>query len=303
MEKTVQQIVERHKDLFGENPAIGKINAGFTNAIFSIADKYVLKICRDAENEREFKSEISFYLESGEKDYIPKFFAYSQDKAKIPFYYIVTEKLKGHSLYDIWHTFTEREREDAVIQICDILKDFHKKKGEPFDWSEYIKGYCRKHLAILEEREQLTSDEFAVVLRAMKKFDFYLKSKDFVFIHNDMHFDNLFCVEGKIKVIDFESCRFNPIDKELEIFYYMAQTPWKHAGEENEKFVKIEDYKTLIPYMRKYYPEIFNVPYLEQRMAIYHLRDALDQYGTYTKEKELHERILRLAEFITDTNG
>ena len=36
----------------------------------------------------------------------------------------------------------------------------------------------------------------------------YLKSNDFVLIHNDLHFDNIFFNDGKIKLIDFERSMF-----------------------------------------------------------------------------------------------
>ncbi|MCL2540117.1 MAG: aminoglycoside phosphotransferase family protein [Firmicutes bacterium] len=298
MEKIVQQIIEQHQELFGTQPAVSKINAGFTNTIFSVADKFILKICHDAGNEEEFAVEIDFYLRNKEKPYMLELLAYSTDKTKSPFYYTVIEKANAPSLYDIWHTFTEEQREEVVCKICNIMKDFHKHKGKSLNWGEYIKGYYEEHLAVLIKQKQLTEDEILLVREAMEKFGFYLKSNDFVLIHNDMHFDNIFYKDGNLKLIDFESSRFNPVDKELEIIYYMAEMPWKHASEENEKFVKAEDYTTLIHYFKKHYPEMFDVPYLEKRIAIYHLRDALDQYGRFTKANELHERIIKLSRFI-----
>lgn len=37
-----------------------------------------------------------------------------------------------------------------------------------------------------------------------ESFEKYLESNDFVPIHNDLHFDNIFFKDGKIKLIDFE---------------------------------------------------------------------------------------------------
>ena len=136
--------------------------------------------------------------------------------------------------------------------------------------------------------------------KAMQTFDRYLDSGniDFCFIHDDIHFDNIFYKDGKLKIIDFESSRFNPICKELEIIYHMAEMPWKYASEESERFVRAQDYKTLIPHFKKHYPDMFKVPHLEKRIAIYRLRDVLEQYGTFTADKELRERIIALAKVI-----
>ena len=70
METVVNQIVEKHKSLFGEKPVIAKINAGFTNTIFSVGDNCVLKICHDEKNEKEFAQEIKFYLANKDKPYM-----------------------------------------------------------------------------------------------------------------------------------------------------------------------------------------------------------------------------------------
>ncbi|MDR1761578.1 MAG: GNAT family N-acetyltransferase [Bacteroidales bacterium] len=297
MTKAVTQIIHKHNELWGDNPSVRKINAGFTNTIFCVAEKYILKICHDTNNETEFCHEIDFYLENKGEPYILKLLGYSKDKSAVPYMYLIIEKL-DNSLYDIWHAINEQERENIVAKICIVLKDFHKKQGETFDWCEYIKGYYEKHLAILETQNQLTAAEFALIRKAVEKFDLYFADNNFVFIHNDLHFDNIFYKDGAIKIIDFESSQLNPIDKELEIIYYMAEIPHKHANEQNEKLVEKEHFKNLLPYFKKHYPEMFAVPHLEKRIAIYHLRDALDQFATHKNDKELYERIIRLANLI-----
>ena len=302
MEQIVKQIVKTHNELWGESPTIKKIEIGFTNTIFCVADKYILKICHDINNESEFCVEVDFYTNNIGKPYIAKMFAYSKDKSKVPYMYIVTEKIDGVSLYSIWHTLTEQEREKIVNQICDILKDLHKNKGEHFDWSEYIKGYYEQHLDVLIKQKQLTESELALVRKAMSKFDLYLETdKDkFVYIHNDLHYDNCFYKDGKLTIIDFESSRFAPIDKELEIVFYAAKMPDKHASRETERFAKKEHFATLVSYFKKHYPQMFDVPHLEKRIAIYHLRDALDQYGTFKDNTELHDIIIELAKFVCE---
>jgi len=300
MDEIVRKIVERHRDLFGEGVGVERINAGFTNMVFSVGDRYILKVCHDVGNEEEFGVEIRFYLENGDKPYVPKMLVYSEDKGDVGFHYIVMERVNAPSLYDVWHTFSEGQREDVVCQICEIMRDFHKNTGEAFDWGGYIKGRCEEHLTVLVRQGQLSVDELLLVKKAMERMDEYLESKDFVLIHNDMHFDNLLYDSGRLKLIDYESSRYNPIDMELEIIFYMSEMPWKHANEENERFVRIEDYKTLLPYFRKHYPEIFNVPHLEKRIAIYHLRDALENYVLFTDAIELRDRIIALAKGIIE---
>ena len=61
MHEIINKIVQQNQSLFGTNPKIDKINIGFTNTIYNINDLYIVKICTDVDNEKEFKKEIDFY--------------------------------------------------------------------------------------------------------------------------------------------------------------------------------------------------------------------------------------------------
>ena len=60
MHEIINKIVQQNQSLFGTNPKIDKINIGFTNTIYNINDLYIVKICTDEDNEKEFKKEIDF---------------------------------------------------------------------------------------------------------------------------------------------------------------------------------------------------------------------------------------------------
>ena len=75
----LQQILEQKKSLFGDYPTTKEINVGFTNTIFSVDDKFIIKICTDEENEQAFKREINFYLHNKDNPYIPTLIDYSID--------------------------------------------------------------------------------------------------------------------------------------------------------------------------------------------------------------------------------
>ena len=79
-----------------------------------------------------------------------------------------------------------------------------------------------------------------------------------------------------IKIIDFERAMYAPKDYELHIINYMVQQPWKHANEECEQYTKKDDYKNIFNYIKDFYPEIINTPYLEKRLSIYTMLYELD---------------------------
>mgnify|MGYP004471296447 CR=1 FL=1 len=45
MEQYIRQIIKKYNDLFDENTSIEKVNVGFTNLIYILDKKFILKIC------------------------------------------------------------------------------------------------------------------------------------------------------------------------------------------------------------------------------------------------------------------
>ena len=105
---------------------INRINAGFTNETFNINDEYILKICKNNENEENFKNEIKFYNINSENNLIPKLITFDTTKSIVPYYYEIIEKIQGITLYNVWHKLNENEREYIMKQLCDAIKSYKK---------------------------------------------------------------------------------------------------------------------------------------------------------------------------------
>lgn len=99
MKKEITKIINENKDLFGNNPIIEKINIGFTNTIYKINNKYILKLCTRKENESFFQNEINFYLSNENNLNIPVLYKYSTNKNS--YMYEILEKLEGEPLYSV----------------------------------------------------------------------------------------------------------------------------------------------------------------------------------------------------------
>ena len=70
MEDIINNIINKNKKIFGINPEINKINIGFINTIYSIDNKYIVKICSDINNEEQFENEINFYNSNKDNELI-----------------------------------------------------------------------------------------------------------------------------------------------------------------------------------------------------------------------------------------
>ena len=238
IEKVIENIIEHNKELFGENVKYEKINVGFTNTIYIVNNMFIVKICTNPDNEKNFEKEIKFYKANINNDLIPKLYYSNVEKDTVPYYYEIIEKVEGITLYNVWHNFNENQREDIIKQLCDAMKQFHRNIGKSYDWTKktselFINLYDKaKELNLFDNEEQELID------KAYSKFGIYLESKEFVLVHNDLHFDNIFYNDGKIKLIDFERSIYAPKDFELDILYRMIRKPWKFASEEAEKYTK-----------------------------------------------------------------
>lgn len=298
MQKTINTILKQNSSLFGISPKLDKINVGFTNTIYSINDSYIVKICTNHENEKNFKNEISFYNSNIGNPLIPKIYYSDIEKKDIPYCYEIIEKVTGVSLYNIWHKFSEEEREEIIKQLCVAMKQFHSNTLEKYDWGNYLKEqfsllyYKSKKLNIFNDEEQYLID------KAYSKFYRYLKSTDFVLVHNDLHFDNIFYSDGKIKIIDFERMMIAPKDFELDILFRMIKKPWKFASEETEQYTNSSDYANIKLYVEKYYPELINTPFLSQRLAIYDMVYFLKQLINNPDSKELKEDVINASKIV-----
>lgn len=298
MNNIIDIIVRKNTSLFGKNPIIEKINIGFTNTIYKINDLYIVKVCTDLNNEKEFKKEIDFYNCNKENTLIPKLYYADIEKKDVPYYYEILEKIKGVSLYNVWHIYSEEQREDIIKQLCDAMKKMHNVKGEKYNWSDYIKKEFNSLYEKAKELNIFNEEEQKILKQAYSIFDMYLDSDEFVLVHNDLHFDNIFVDNGKIKVIDFERSMYAPRDFELNIFYKMIRKPWKFASEETEEYTDASQYSNIMLYVQKYYPELLSTPNLYERLGIYDIVYFLNQLVFYPKLDELKNDVLSAANVV-----
>ena len=298
MEDIINRIIKANTVLFESNCNIKKINVGFTNTIFEINNIYIVKICNNINNEDNFKKEINFYLGNKDNNLIPKLYYYNTDKEDVPYYYEVLEKINGVSLYCIWHTLKEKERENVIRQLCLSLRKIHKNTDIKDNWYKIISDKFNELYKNTKLLNLFNNSEKELIDKAYAKFSSFLGIEKFVLIHNDLHFDNIIYNNGKIKLIDFERSVYAPIDFELDIIYRMVRKPWKFANEEIEKYIRIDDYNNIMKYIKKYYPEMIMTNNLYERLAIYDMVYFLNQYIEYPNISELKEDILNAVKIV-----
>lgn len=129
----------------------------------------------------------------------------------------------------------------------------------------------------------------------------YLTDNDFYLIHNDLHFDNILFDEIKKKMyfIDFNDVMIAPIDYEFRIFFLCLELPHRWANTEMDPLQKKEDYENIMKYTLKYYKELKEIKFLEERLIIYAIQNEislLSRFNNLSLKKTLIFYLKQLIE-------
>ena len=271
---------------------ITKATSGFTNLVFFVDDNFVIKLSNDNANIKKLEKEISIY-KNVSAEYIPTFIS---DGTFEGYKYLIISKIKGKSLYSIWHTLTPQDRQSCVQQLAQILKDFNSQsysfllaEYKDTNWQEYMKN------ELLTRAAHLKSLSFDVT----KIVDFVSSEANSIFAHNtlglvynDAHFDNFIYNDVKLSLIDFDRVKACPIDYEMLIFKTMCDNPSKFASEEDEKFIKNEDYLDVYEQFKTEYPQMFDHQYIETRIKIYQF-NYLMKHAIKCRDKDWINKLLK----------
>ena len=120
MEGIIEEILHKENISFEQ---VTKATSGFTNIVYFVDDKFVIKMSKDDAIKKKLDKETSIY-QNIQLSCMPTFIANGTLR---DYQYLVISKLNGKSLYSIWHTLSIIKRQNCVKQIARILKEFNKK--------------------------------------------------------------------------------------------------------------------------------------------------------------------------------
>lgn len=287
MEENVRKILEKENIKY---KSLKKSTSGFTNVVYFAGD-IVIKLTNDEETKKQLKKEALVY-KNLKLNNIPKYIASGNYKDMD---YLIISKVNGRSLYSIWHTLTDEERENVVIQIAKILKDFHLENGDFLDARDktldMLKDIKTKLSRRVVELKGLGYNTSMIERFIDGELSELFKENKYALIYNDAHFDNFLYDNGMVCLIDFDRVRYASKDYELLIFKTMCDNPSKFASEEDEDKIKDEDYKNIYPIFKREYPEMFD-DITERRIKVYQFNYLIEQ-AIGIKNKEWIEELLQ----------
>lgn len=295
MEKFIAKILDKEKIPYTK---IQRSTSGFTNIVFFIDDKYVIKIVNQQTKPEKLLKEIAFY-QNVKFDFIPKYISSGNINGVD---YLIIEKLKGVSLYKIWHKLSEKERENIIKQIANILNRFHNVSSDflaqKFINASSLQKWQRSfeiNIKILNEKGFDTTylEDFSKT-----KLEKIMREQRNGLVYNDAHFDNFIYDNGKIYLIDFDRVLYCSIDYELLTIKTMIENPRKFASKEDEEKINLKDYSKIYYQLQKYSKELFNFKHISERVFIYQFFYNLGEAYEINNNEIIESELLKFKNFF-----
>lgn len=290
MENIIKEIIYKENIPYQK---ITKATSGFTNLVYFIDDDLVIKMSKDDNTKKKIEKETSIY-KNITLECTPKYIS-SGDYQN--YKYLIISKIKGNSLYSIWHTLPANERKGCIEQIAKILKAFNNQNTnflddeyKDLDWASYLTNELNTKVKLLEE---MNYDVSYISNYLREQLPIILSNNQYGLVYNDAHFDNFIYNNGQLSLIDFDRVRVCPIDYEMLIFKTMCDNPSKFASEDDEDKINDEDYAGIYEIFKSEYPEMFKHKNINQRIKIYQFNYLI---GQAIKSKN-HEWIQELLNY------
>lgn len=285
-----------------EPESFAKVAVGFSNKVYSVDDKYILKVCGDESDEEPFEREATLYRFYQGVLPVPKVRVYDDSKSLLEYSYMIYDKIQGENLYNIWHRLTVEQRRSIVKQLCDALRLIAETnlKSLPSgvnltpipSWKDHIIQRLNSHLSSCLKDEIISYDLAQRIEAYVDKHEHVLNEQREALVYSDAHFDNVLVDEDEmVGLIDFERTTLASIDFMLDIVMRMVKHPKKYMSEYAEQFARNEDYADLLDWYREYYPELFAFKGLDLRLNIYAIEHNLADLNNWPQVAELKDEI------------
>lgn len=296
--EVVDKIFNHHK--LGAISNIRKLDVGFCNDVYSIDEKYILKVNKPTEDEVNLEKEAFFCDLFKNRLPAAEVLVFDNSKKILNNFFIIYHQIPGDNLYNKWHLFDNEQRHDIIKQICVFLKEINNTPAGSYikrfnvntniSWEDYIYTKINGWLEKFEKNKVLSDGVINGVRIFCKENRGVLSETKMALTYFDAHFDNFIVKDDKIVgMLDFERTDWLSIDYVLDLVDRMVKEPKKYASEEAENYVRDEDYKDLLVMYKECYPELFGFKDFDKRLVIYNVEHYLSDIFYFPKIKSLRE--------------
>ncbi len=304
------EIIERIFQRYGleDVESIKKIEIGFTNEVYSVNNRFILKICEDSRNEHNFAREVFFYDFFKGKIPVPEVEVYDNSRELYHKFFMIYPQIEGVNLYATWHLLDDYQRRKLIKQLCQMLRIINQAPYQRFqerfelsselNWHDKMLRRISKCLIEIEDRKILSRKFIQAIRDFIQTNHSALKEQRIALVYWDAHFDNILVTGDQIVgILDFERTELASIDFVLDIIQRMSDYPRKYMSAEMEQYAKKEDYARLLDWFQEFYPELFHFKDLDRRLDFYSIEHDLQDLLIWSDSQGLKQMIAKRINF------
>jgi aminoglycoside phosphotransferase (APT) family kinase protein len=304
MEHQLIRKIFEHAGL-GTITRIDKIEIGFSNDVYSIDDRYILKVGKSEEDDQYLLRDIYLCNLLADRVPAPRIIYSDVSRTLLDRVFMIYHKIPGNNLYSRWHLLEVDQRRELTRQICSFLRRINETPYEGFarefgidieqSWHDRMKGWIDGRLDKVTELGLLPAETLARTRTFLDENLAVLRQEKMALTYHDPHFDNIIVSDDDTRiagVLDFERTDILSIDFVLDLVRRMVNQPGKYASEESEPFTRMEHYSELMEWYEEFYPEGFAFEDLDKRLDIYTIEHSLAEIFYYPEVPAAREELL-----------
>ena len=198
--------------------------------------------------------------------------------------YLILKRVEGHPLSRWWPGMTEAQRREAISQLSAKLRAVHttvaphlpdlSRTPQLLDPAHTGEKAVERLEAAIEKVAQLPHVDHRLlgeVQNLVTSTAKHLTPFDVpTLIHGDLTFENVLWDGERITaLLDFEWARQGPPDLDLDILLRFCAYPHLHVAPDYEDRTHARDYEQIPWWIADDYPELFDAPYVFERVRLY----------------------------------
>jgi Ser/Thr protein kinase RdoA (MazF antagonist) len=274
---------------------IQPLSGGQVNAVFLVDGKHILRLGAREDAGQRLERETALLRSLAGQIPVAKVQAFGQEQG---FFYQVQQFMPGKKLYSVWKNLTAGEQETIAAELAASLKILHSATFSDFGEGRQDSKRYATWTDYLSDKFQDTVEEISdLQIRMVPGFietavNYFNEHKNALQegvptrVHSDINLSNILVDKGKISaILDFEFAMQAPADYELQTIEAFCLYPndWVEEDEEENEAFCTADFASLIPLIRRGYPELFEIHNLRVRLDVYHVYNALHSYLAWRK--------------------
>lgn len=275
----VERVFARHG--LGAVHRVERLGGGQINAAYLVNGELVLRVRPAGKDGAAFRKERALFERLRGRVPVPQVVALEERGGVLPAAYLLCQRVPGESLARVWLR-AERRREWLLGQLAGLLQALHElafpacgdlPDGElrpAAGWEEYLLARLHRRLEIVRALPETPR----VLLDAVEGFGRRaapaLAAGAACLVHRDMHFGNVMVEGDRITgLLDFEAAVAAPRDYELDQLARFLRWPALFLPDIPE--VPAAAFRGVWSGLRQRYPQLFQMPHLTTRLALYAL--------------------------------